>query len=104
MCHCAEEKNVDFCGECNEYPCEELKTFQKQYPHRIELWKNLERIKEVGFEKWYVEMIERYSCAECGAVNSAYDISCRKCGNTPSCEYVRLHEIEIAESSTLLLP
>jgi len=104
MCHCAEEKNVDFCGECNEYPCEELKTFQKQYPHRIELWKNLERIKEVGFEKWYVEMIERYSCAECGAVNSAYDISCRKCGNTPSCEYVRLHEKEIAESSTLLLP
>lgn len=59
-------------------------------PHRIELWKSQERIKEVGYEKWYAEMIEHYSCTECHTLNSAYDIACRKCGRTPSCNYVNL--------------
>lgn len=82
MRNCAAEKKIDFCGECSEYPCAELKEFQVQLPHRIELWKSQERIKEVGYEKWYEEMIEHYSCPECGTLNSAYDMACRKCGTT----------------------
>lgn len=92
---CAQERGVDFCGECHEYPCEDLKTFQAEMPHRIELWKSQERIKEVGYEKWYAEMIDHYSCPACGTINSAYDKACRKCGTIPSCAYVRLHQDEI---------
>lgn len=96
MASCAAEKGIDFCGECREYPCSELKDFQSQMPHRIELWKNHERIKEVGYEKWYREMIEHYSCSECGTINSTYDlVGCRKCGATPSNAYVREHKDEI---------
>jgi hypothetical protein len=92
MSGCAKEKGVEFCGECADYPCDGLKAFQKEAPHRIELWKNQARIKEAGYEQWYMEMIDHYSCPECGTRNSAYDISCRKCGSAPSCEYVRLHK------------
>jgi len=95
MTACSAEKGIDFCGECSEYPCEELKAFQVKMPHRIELWKSHDRIVEVGYEKWYAEMIEHYSCAECGTLNSAYDIACRKCGKVPSCNYVNLHKEEI---------
>jgi hypothetical protein len=95
MTKCAAEKGVDFCGECSEYPCKELKAFQTEMPHRIELWKSQNRIKEAGWEKWYAEMIEHYSCPACRTLNSAYDIACRKCGTTPSCAYVRLHNDEI---------
>jgi ribosomal protein L40E len=95
MTKCAAAKGLDFCGECEEYPCKELKAFQAEMPHRIELWKSQARIKEVGYEKWYGEMIEHYSCPACRALNSAYDITCRKCGTTPSCAYVRLHKDEI---------
>jgi hypothetical protein len=95
MTRCAAAKGIDFCGECAEYPCKDLKAFQAEMPHRIELWQSLERIKAVGYEKWYAEKIEHYSCKKCGTVNSAYDISCRKCGSTPSCEYVALHKNEI---------
>jgi hypothetical protein len=95
MIKCAAERGVDFCGQCPEYPCADLKTFQMQRPHRIELWKSQERIKEAGFEKWYAEMIEHYSCPECHTLNSAYDPACRKCGHTPSCAYVSLHQEEI---------
>jgi hypothetical protein len=96
MTKCAVEKGIDFCGECPEYPCTELKTFQAQAPHRLELWESLARIKEVGYERWYAEMIERYSCPKCRTINSAYDMACRKCGATPSCEYVRQHRSDIA--------
>ncbi|MHB8157866.1 MAG: DUF3795 domain-containing protein [Desulfocucumaceae bacterium] len=94
---CAAEKGVEFCGQCPEYPCEELRVFQAEMPHRIELWKSQERIKEVGYEKWYAEMIENYSCPQCGTINSAYDLACRKCGTAPSCGYVSLHKEEIVK-------
>lgn len=97
MGKCAQEKGVDFCGECGEYPCEDLKTFQTEAPHRIELWKSQERIKEAGYEKWYTEMIEYYSCPECDTLNSAYDLKCRSCGREPSCEYVSQHKQEIID-------
>jgi hypothetical protein len=95
MTKCAAARGVDFCGECAEYPCTDLKTFQAEMPHRIELWKSQARIREVGYEKWYMEMIEHYSCEKCGTLNSAYDLRCRKCGEEPSCEYVGLHKDEI---------
>ncbi len=95
MAKCASEKGVEFCGECAEYPCEVLRTFQSAMPHRIELWKSHERIRKAGFEKWYEEMIEHYSCPKCGTVNSAYDLKCRKCGASPGSAYVALHKDEI---------
>lgn len=47
---CTTEKSIDFCGECDEYPCQVLKEFQIEMPHRIEVWESQKRIKEVGFE------------------------------------------------------
>jgi hypothetical protein len=104
MTKCAAEKGIDFCGECPEYPCAELKEFQVRMPHRIELWKSQERIKEVGYEKWYVEMIEHYSCPSCGTINSTYDMACRRCGTTPGCNYVNLHKDEIIHKMGMLNP
>lgn len=95
MATCAAGKGVEFCGDCAEYPCKDLKEFQSLAPHRIELWKSHARRKEVGLETWYAEKIEHYSCPQCRTINSAYDLKCRKCGNEPSCEYVRLHKQEI---------
>ncbi len=92
MAKCAAGKGVEFCGDCAEYPCKGLKEFQAMAPHRIELWKSHARRKEAGLETWYAEMIEHYSCPRCKTVNSAYDLTCRKCGNDPGSEYVRLYK------------
>lgn len=94
MYKCAAEKGIDFCGECAEYPCADLKTFQAEMPHRLELWKSQERIKEVGYEKWFEEMDRHYSCPSCGTINSAYDMSCWKCGAAPGCNFVNEHKEE----------
>jgi len=95
MAACVGEKGLDFCVECKEYPCATLKEFQAALPHRIELWQAQTRIKEAGYEKWFEEMLEHYSCTQCNTINSAYHLSCRKCGATPSCAYVDLHKAEI---------
>ena len=95
MVACAAEKGIDFCGECEEYPCEELRTFQKERPHRLELWEAQERIKEVGYAQWFDEMLDHYACPRCQTINSAYDSQCRACGAKPSCAYVERHGKEL---------
>ena len=97
MVACAEERGIDFCSECEEYPCDELKRFQSEMPHRIELWANLERIKSVGYTQWLKEIRGHYTCPECQTINSAYDLKCRNCGNKPSCRYVTEHQQEIEQ-------
>jgi len=72
MRKCAAEIDIDFCVECQDYPCQEIKNFQSKMPHRAELWKSQDRIKEIGWEKWYLEMAEYYSCKECGTINGWY--------------------------------
>ncbi len=86
---CAEEKGVEFCIDCDTYPCGELKEFQKKMPHRKNMWKSLARIKEVGWEKWFVEMFDYYTCQKCNTMNGAYNIECRKCGNSPGNDFVK---------------
>lgn len=88
---CAESRGIDFCGECEEYPCEMLKTFQAEKPHRLELWDHHREIKESSWEKWYGTMTEHYSCPDCGVLNSAYDLVCRACGIAPGSAFAEKH-------------
>ena len=98
MSPCAAEKGVDFCSECAEYPCGDLEEFQSLAPHRIELWDDLAFIKDNGYKAWLEEARKKYSCPECGVINSAYDLACRKCGREPGSEYARLHRQAIEEA------
>ena len=93
----AAERGIDFCSECEGYPCDDLKQFQSAMPHRIELWVNLERIKSVGYKQWLKEIRESYACPRCQTINSAYDLKCRKCGEEPSCNYVAKNQQVIEE-------
>ena len=96
MFKCAADKGLDFCGACDEYPCQELEDFQAKMPHRLDLWQAQERIQAIGWEAWFEEMLERYACPECGAINSAYDAICYVCGHAPSCAYVEEHGEKVA--------
>ncbi len=97
MKSCAEKKGVDFCSQCDEYPCEPLETFQAAAPHRRELWTSLATIKSEGYEKWCRDMATLYACPSCGILNSAYDLKCRACGSSPSSEYVSRHHDAIVD-------
>lgn len=99
---CAAEKGIDFCGECADYPCAELREFQAARPHRIELWQSQERIRTTGLANWYREMLEHFACPACGTLNSCYDEACRACGNAPANGYTKVHREEIARQLAAL--
>ena len=61
MFPCAQVRGLDFCGECEDYPCEIIRTFQAEMPHRLELWAAQDRIQEVGYVQWFDEMVDHYS-------------------------------------------
>jgi len=88
---CAKEKGIEFCGECNEYPCSPLVEFQKQFPHRLELWNSHQKIKQDGWESWFNEMSEFYACPECDTINTAYMLKCENCGTEPSNKFTEKH-------------
>lgn len=52
--NCAQEKNVEFCCDCNEFPCSLLAPLSDEadkYPHNMKLF-NLCRIKKIGVNNW----------------------------------------------------
>jgi len=83
-CHfrdCARDRGIEFCFECDEFPCEPLVAFRKdKYPHHSTVLKNLETIKEKGLDAWLAEQEERWSCPKCGEAFHWYRDTCRNCG------------------------
>ena len=88
---CTFEKGIEFCGTCQQFPCKELADFQSGMPHRVEILESQNRLKEIGWEQWFIEMKENYSCKQCNTINSAYDIACRNCGHIPSSRFDERH-------------
>jgi rubrerythrin len=78
---CALEKGVEFCGDCDEYPCKRLTDFRDdEWAHHSVVTKNLDRLKEVGPEAWLAEQDKRWTCPACGARFAWYDEECPDCG------------------------
>lgn len=57
---CAREKKVDYCYECNTFPCENLMPVSdeaKKVPHNLKIY-NLCRMKSIGIDAWAEEAAE----------------------------------------------
>jgi hypothetical protein len=53
---CVKERGVDFCAECNEFPCQKAKDFFATHNSTGEDWENgSSRIKEIGVEAYFDE-------------------------------------------------
>jgi len=51
---CAKRKKMDFCGDCDEFPCDFLHPYadkSAELPHNTKVF-NLCLIKKMGVEKW----------------------------------------------------
>lgn len=53
---CVKERGVDFCAECDEFPCQKAKNFFATHNWTGEDWENgNRRIKEVGINAYFDE-------------------------------------------------
>ena len=87
MRKCCEEKNVDYCGQCEQYPCSKINKLinsqkkRKEYDYRHEIPKNFETIKKEGLEAWIESQVKKWRCPECGGHGVFYNLICWDCKN-----------------------
>jgi hypothetical protein len=58
--HCADAREVEFCYECDQFPCRRLQPLAaggEKYPHNLKVY-NLTAIKNRGLEAWAAEVGE----------------------------------------------
>jgi hypothetical protein len=80
MKQCCQEKGYETCNDCPEIPCERLREFRTEKPHRAVILKNLDRIREIGLEAFVSEQTQRWSCTACGTRFHWYAPICSNCG------------------------
>ena len=75
------KKEIDFCFECESFPCDNLKRLNEIYEknYTTSLVQNLQRIQSVGLDQWTLEQRELYRCPECGGRISVHDKRCYHC-------------------------
>lgn len=76
------EGRVQYCYECEDFPCDSLQRLDKRYESnfRMSMLKNLEYIRENGIEKFLKKEEEKWKCPECGALICCHNGICFNCG------------------------
>jgi hypothetical protein len=92
----ANKQNDSRCSDCEELPCYRITNLINMggYLHRKEYLPNLEKIREMGVQKWVKKEEERWRCPKCGMPMSWYDTGCAGCGEPRSKELFSLTEPE----------
>ena len=82
-CALIRKNEIDFCFECDSFPCSNLKKIDERYTerHNISFVQNLKRMQEIGLEQWLKEKESLYRCPECGGEICVHDAECFDCGN-----------------------
>lgn len=79
---CCQEKQIDYCGICDEFPCEMIKKMQSDdIPHHKSIIQNSKDIKALDIEAWLEQQKVKWSCSKCGKGHSWFAITCEFCGN-----------------------
>ncbi|WP_430883307.1 DUF3795 domain-containing protein [Fusibacter sp. JL216-2] len=78
---CINEKELNYCYECSEYPCKVLKRLDKSYQMRYHesLIGKMSMIESSGLDYYLEKEKERLKCPECGHELNLHDKICCKC-------------------------
>lgn len=81
-CELLGEGKVQYCFECNEFPCRRLKHLDKRYRtnYHMSMIENLDFIKKQGIRKFLKKEEEKWKCPECGGVICCHNGICFSCG------------------------
>jgi len=81
-CALLRKKEIDFCFECKDFSCINLKKLNQRYSHDYSesLVNNLLRIKEIGVKQWFNEQEDKWRCPKCGGNVCVHDKECYDCG------------------------
>lgn len=77
---CADNKGIQHCGLCAEFPCDQLWAFQSDgRVHHVNIMVELVRLRKMGPKAWLAEQEGLWRCS-CGESFSWYEEICHNCG------------------------
>ncbi len=76
------ESEIDYCCDCNSYPCEKLSNLDKRYREHygMSVIENLEEIRALGLAEFLAAQTKKYTCPQCGGIICVHDRRCCSCG------------------------
>lgn len=74
---------IDFCFECNCFPCERIKKLDNRYQrnYNMSMIENLMSIKIEGVSEFIKQQSEKYKCPKCKRLKSVHNKKCYTCDN-----------------------
>ena len=81
-CKNLQENSAEFCFDCEEFPCNNLKHLDKRYrmKYHMSMIENLGNIRDFGIKRFLENEEERWTCSECGGTICVHKGCCFKCG------------------------
>ena len=81
QCNKLLNKKVEYCFECMDFPCGNLKKLDKRYrtKYGMSMIENLEYIQKNGINKFVENERERWKCPKCGGVICVHNGKCYTC-------------------------
>lgn len=78
---CSKSKGIQYCFECSEFPCKQIKNLEKSYNTRYNtsLIGNSLAVKQEGLEPFMKRQQHNYKCDHCGGIISLHDDECSEC-------------------------
>jgi hypothetical protein len=77
---CTDQKRIDHCGLCTQFPCERLWAFRNDGRiHHLDVVVQLEELAAKGPRQWLAAQASRWRCG-CGTQYSWYETDCPSCG------------------------
>ena len=82
-CSLLNSSNLEFCNECENYPCKLIKNMDKRYRtnYALSTIENLESIKRIGLEHFKIAEKIKWKCKICGGVINVHKGICNECEN-----------------------
>jgi hypothetical protein len=83
-CYKLATKQIEYCFECTDFPCANLRTLDKGYRNKygMSMIENLSYIQANGIEQFLKNEQKRWKCPSCGGIICVHNKTCYACGKT----------------------
>jgi len=82
LCKRLARQEIDFCYQCEHFPCADLLLVEKRYvkAHNYSFVENLNYIRKRGMPGFLKRELKRYTCPSCARLLTVHSDNCPHCG------------------------
>ena len=85
-CESLRNNRIEFCFECRQFPCDNLKHLDNQYRNKYatSFIENLQEIRDSGIDEFLIDQHRNHRCSRCDGVICIHNEKCYECDRIES--------------------